>query len=83
MAVDVKKRTTTLDSIKTQLSNGAYTFAVRDAGGRMIEFYEAPIWVRDGDPCLKTSFKYVDGPLGTSRDVLATKEEIEEWRNIC
>ncbi len=76
---DVKTKQNTTDAIKSQLRNGSMTYSVRDAQGRMIEFYETHIFAVAGTPTLLTRFKYEDGPLGNSRDVLATKETIVEW----
>ena len=74
-----KTKRTTAHAIRSSLNTGSMTFAVRDASGRMIEFYEANLSAEDGTPCLLTEFKYTDGPAGTSRDVLGTKESIVEW----
>lgn len=79
MGSDVNTRTTTAKAIRLALDTGATTYTVRDAQGRITEFYEARATVKAGDPCLRTRFKYVDGPLGSGRDVIATIEDIVAW----
>lgn len=69
----------TADNIKSQLTSGAKTYATRDANSRITHFYEAPHSAKVDDACLLTEFKYVDGPAGTSRNVLATKESVVAW----
>lgn len=76
---DPTLRKSTADNIKSQLTSGAKTYSLRDGSGRITHFYEAPHNANNGDACLLTMFKYTDGPLGSSRNVLATKEFVVAW----
>lgn len=76
---DKKAFTRAADRIKSQLTTGAKTYTLRDSSDRITHFYEASTEAETGTPCLLTMFKYVDGPLGTSRHVLATKEFVVDW----
>lgn len=69
------KDTTTRDKIESNMRNGVTTYHVYDTNNRVIEVYEAPISIRDNDPCLKTSFKYI----GLTQQILVTKEEVVPW----
>jgi len=69
----------TIDQIKTLMGEGVKTAILRDVAGRPDTIYEANINASIGDPCLKTSFKYVDGAVGTSRKVIAYEESIVAW----
>jgi len=80
MAID-KKDVGTTDMIAAQLANGQMVYNIYDAAGRLSEVYEAPLTSLNGEPCLKTIIKYIDGAGGTSRTILATKESVAAWNS--
>jgi len=75
------KKIDTRDMISSQLNNGQMVYNVYDASGRLSEVYEAPLFSVNGNPCLKTIIKYIDGAAGTSRVILATKESLSTWNS--
>jgi hypothetical protein len=79
MAEESFKDTYTRDKIRSLMQTGVKSAYFRDASERVEVLYEAPIHTAIGDPCLATSFKYLDGAAGSSRVVLATQEEVVAW----
>jgi hypothetical protein len=79
MSEQAFKDTFSRDKIKNLMKSGVKSAFVLDAASRIESVYEAPIQSAIGDPCLVTSFKYLDGAGGTSRVVVATQEKVVAW----
>lgn len=79
MAESPFKDTVTADSIKGLMGTGVKTIYIRDLAGRVEELYEAPLISDIGSPCVKTRYKYIDGVVGTSRQLVAWDEEVVAW----
>lgn len=51
------------------------TYAKKDASGRVVVLYEAPLTIEDGDECLATVYSY----SGASATPVGTKEKTAIW----
>ena len=51
------------------------TYAKKDAQGRVVVLYEAPLTIGDGDECLATVYSYT----GDSTAPVGTKEKNATW----
>jgi hypothetical protein len=51
------------------------TYAKKDAQGRVVVLYEAPIGISDGDECVATVYTY----SGSSTSPVGTKEKTAIW----
>lgn len=61
--------------IHNGLSKSLQTFSVYDVSGRLIEFHEARVSAKDGDPAFLTEYKYE----GVTSTIIATKESVVKW----
>lgn len=73
------KEYTSIDQIKSLMTEGMKSLTLRDGSGRPEFVYEAHYSAKIGEKCLRTQYKYSDGALGTSRKVIAYEEIISAW----
>jgi len=79
MAETSFKDTVTANSIKSLMGEGIKVINIRDAIGRTVELYEAPLIIEIGNPCMKTVYKFKGGAAGTSNLIIAWEESVVAW----